>query len=136
MHMQLTLTLLNGRFAICQLRPDAVFPSWVKGSEVWSLTRTPDEMTVVCAEEVIPPGVDCNTGWRCFRLDGTFDLMLSGVLALITDPLATAGVSVFVLSSYGTDYVLVRSAQLSIATAALTTAGHTMLLPPVDTEEY
>jgi hypothetical protein len=130
MHLQLTLTLINGQFAICRLRPDVDFPSWAKGSEVWSLTRTPDEITVVCAEEIVPPSVRCDTGWRCLRLDGTFELTLSGVLASITSPLATAGVSVFAVSTYDTDYVLVRGAQLSIATAALATAGHTVLLPP------
>lgn len=90
----------------------------------WNISRTADELSVVCAEGQVPAGVTCNKGWRCFKLEGPLDLALTGIAAAITVPLAAAGINVFCLATYDTDYFLVRSDKVGEATAALTASGH------------
>ena len=97
---RLTLVLLADTFAICRLDPAAQIPAWVTTAEVWSVTRTGEELSVVCPEAVVPTGVTCDTGWQGWRIAGTFDLSTAtGVLAAVVDPLAAVGVSVFTVST-------------------------------------
>jgi hypothetical protein len=124
------LLLLPGRYAVCRLPPDAPLPSWGVGREFSSATRTPDELSVVCWEETVPAGVRCERGWRCLRVAGTLDFSLVGVLASLTAPLAAAGVSVFALSTFDTDYLFVREADLPRTRAALGGHGHTVSAAP------
>jgi hypothetical protein len=88
------------------------------------MTRTADELSVVCWADAVPEGVRCEKGWRCLRVAGTLDFSLVGVLASMLAPLAAAGVSVFVLSTFDTDYVLVKEAHLTKAADALRLAGY------------
>ncbi len=125
-----TLTLLPGSYAICRLAPDAAIPGWALApGDFVSVSRTRDELSIVCAEAGVPAGVrgaQVGRGRRCLRVEGPFDLEVVGVLATIAQPLAGAGVAIFVVSTYDTDYVLLRDADLDAATAALTTHGHTV----------
>jgi uncharacterized protein len=91
---------------------------------VTSITRTPDELSVVCAEEAVPAGVRAEHGFRCLSVVGPLDFSATGILASFASPLAEAGVSVFVVSTFDTDLVLVRQALLSQAVAVLRAAGH------------
>src|SRR6185369_12276302 len=116
------LILLPDSCAVCRLPPDADVPAWPAGGLV-SVTRTAEELSVVCREDAVPAGVRHEGGWRCLRVAGTLDFGLVGVLAALLGPLAAAGVSVFVVSTFDTDYVLVRGRQLPEALAALTAAG-------------
>ncbi len=119
----LTLALLPGTFAVCRLPPDADIPGWATGEFV-SVTRTGDELSVVCRQEAVPAGVRCESGWRCLRVAGILDFALVGILASLLVPLAEAGVSVFAASTFDTDYLLVREKDLGRAVAALHGAGH------------
>ncbi len=121
----LALTVLPGGYAVCRLPADAAFPAWAAG-DLLSVTRTADELSVVCHEEAVPGGVRCVRGWRCLRVAGTLDLSLVGVLASLLVPLAEAGVGVFALSTFDTDYLLVRDRDLARALQALQTAGHAL----------
>jgi hypothetical protein len=121
---QLTLVLLPGAFAVCGLDPNEAVPSWATRGTFVSVTRTPNELSVVCREEDVPEGVRCERGWRCLQVPGPLDFSLVGVLASLLTPLAEAGVSVFALSTFDTDYLLVREADLERAERALRTAGH------------
>lgn len=123
--MKQALQVLPGAFAICRLDPNAAIPEWATGDWV-SLTRTTEELSVVCEEDRVPSDVKHDRGWRCLRLVGSFDLNLTGVLASVLQPLADASVGVFALSTFDTDYVLVRTAQLDKALAALREAGHSV----------
>ena len=100
------------RLAVCRFPADAALPAWVFHAEAqfWSLTRTPDELSLVCAEEDLPPSVDSNVerGWRAFALEGPVPFTTSGVISGLTAPLAEAGIGVFVISTYDTDYLLVK----------------------------
>lgn len=92
-----------------------------------SLTRTPDELSIICPAELIPtdePDLHVNSGWRCMRVAGPVELSATGVLASLLTPLANARVNICTTSTYDTDYVLVPSVRLAEAVAALTAAGH------------
>lgn len=108
------------------------------------MTRTPEELSVVCSEEHVPEGVEAERGWRAFGLEGPLDFSIVGVLASVASPLAAAGISIFAVSTYDTDYVLVKGALLETATAALRKAGHEvrgpspgiLVRPSVEDEEF
>ena len=122
---QFTLEILPGRFALCRFPADAAIPTWVGGPFV-SLTRTPDELSLVCVQELVPEEIPCARGWCCLRVAGTLDLSLVGVLTSLAAPLARAGVSIFALSTFDTDYLLVPEADLGRAAQALREAGHVL----------
>jgi hypothetical protein len=88
------------------------------------VTRTPTELSIVCREDSVPAGILANRGWRAIAVAGTLDFALTGVLASLVSPLAAAGVSIFAVSTYDTDYVLVKKNTLDRAVAALSAAGH------------
>lgn len=120
---RLDLAQLPGRYAVCRLPADAGTPAWADGEFV-CVTRTVEELSVVCREDAVPEGVRCERGWRCLRVAGTLDLSLVGVLASLLVPLAEAGVGVFCVSTFDTDYLLVREADVDRAMPALREAGH------------
>lgn len=119
----MTLDVLPGRLAVCRLAPDVPLAAWMGEGPLSSVTRTGAELSVVCAEGAVPDGVRAETGWRALALRGPIDFGLTGVLAGLLVPLAEADVSIFALSTYDTDVVLVREAQLDAAVAALRAAG-------------
>ena|SRR5439155_6590242 len=118
------LDLLAPPLAIVRLAPDADVPVWADRGPLTSVTRTPSELSVVCAQEHVPPEVECERGWRALVVAGPLDFSLTGVLAALAQPLAEAEVPIFALSTYDTDYVLVREPQLDAAIEALAAAGH------------
>jgi GNAT superfamily N-acetyltransferase len=122
----LTLVPLDGPYAVCRLAADAPLPEWVASGSFVSITRSVEELSVVCPQGVVPEGVRCEPGWRCLRVAGTLDLSLTGVLASLLGPLADGGVSAFALSTFDTDYVLVKEKDLLRAGQALRRAGHTV----------
>ena len=88
------------------------------------MTRTTEELSIVCAEAQIPATVLCESGWRLFKIDAVMDFSLVGIVAGISAAIAGANVGIFVLSTYNTDYILVRQPDFSVAAAALRTAGY------------
>jgi hypothetical protein len=118
------LILLDEGFAIVRLDPDGSLPAWASPGALTSVTWTSEELSVVCAEGRVPPDLQAERGWRCLRVAGSLDFSLTGVLAAIASPLAAARVSIFALSTYETDYVLVRGEQLGLAIESLKAAGH------------
>ena len=124
--LSLELEVLPERLAICRLDPEDGLVDWDPSGDFLSITFTEAEISVVCDEAVAPADADCERGWRCLRVDGPLDFELVGVLASLTRALAEAGVSVFALSTYETDYLLVRGAVLDRAITALEGAGHTV----------
>jgi GNAT superfamily N-acetyltransferase len=121
---RLTLLELAGRFAVCKLPPVSAVPSWATAGDVFSVTRTADELSVVCRQEQVPEGTHCEGGWRGVRVAGAMPFTQVGVLAALTTPIARAGVGVFAFSTFDTDYLLVKEADFSEAVAALRAAGH------------
>lgn len=122
---------LPGTFAVCRLAPDAAVPAWAAGGPFISVTRTADELSVVCPEPAVPEEVRAERGWRCLRVAGPLAFGLVGVLASLLEPLGRAGVSAFAVSTFDTDYLLVRADDLPRAVDALRAAGH-VVCPPVN----
>lgn len=122
--MKLALSVLPGSYAICRLEAGDALPAWVHGAAFYSVTRTAEELSVVCPASIVPPGTRCEPAWRCVKVVGPLDFALTGVLAALATPLAAAGVSVFAVSTFDTDYLLVRELQLDWALRTLRQAGH------------
>ena len=125
-HPQLTLSVLPNSYAVCRLQPGAPVPAWASRGEFWSVVRTKDELSIVCDESSVPVDQSREGGWRLLKLEGPFAFTLTGILASVAQPLAEAGVSIFALSTFDTDYVLVKAAQLETARQALHLYGHTV----------
>jgi hypothetical protein len=126
MARRLSLTLLSEPMAICRLEAADPLPMWATAASWWSITHTPDEFSVVCAESCVPAGVNASRGWRALRFAGPLPLDQTGILASVTAPLAAAHISVFALATYDTDYVLIPSAQRAAAIDVLERAGHSV----------
>lgn len=121
----LRLHLLPGEFSVCRLHPDAAAPTWACGPLV-SITRTGQETSVVCHSDHVPAGIERETGLRCARVAGRLAFTQTGILRSLTGPLADAGIPVFALSTFDTDYLLVRSEDCERARRAWTGAGITV----------
>ena|SRR2546422_1481201 len=120
----LTLTVLPDRYAICHFDAKAPVPEWAGNGEFVSITRTSDELSIVCLERNIPADAPCINGWRVLKCEGPLDFTLIGVMSSIAEPLADAAVAIFPIATHDTDYVLVKELQLEIAVNALAAYGH------------
>jgi hypothetical protein len=121
---QLNLVVVDGTFAICRLGADATIPSWVTAGRFFSITRTTDELSIVCHQDAIPEGTASERGWRCVRVAEKISFSVVGVLASLAAPLAEAGISVFAVSTFDTDYLLVKKEDFEKAITVLQQAGH------------
>jgi hypothetical protein len=125
--LDLPLIVLPDRLAVCRLPAEAPFPDWARPGDLLAFTRTRDELSVVCAERFVPPETRAERGWRALQVQGPLEFALVGVLASICVPLARAGVSIFALSTYDTDTILLKEDALDRAIHALTQAGFLVL---------
>jgi hypothetical protein len=120
---KLTFIILRETFAICRLDKDAPIPDWVFQGNLFSVTRTKDEFSIVCPQMNVPKGIICNQGWSCLKVKGPLDLSLTGIISLIAATLEKKGISLFSISTYHTDYVMVKEKDLERAIFAFTEAG-------------
>ncbi len=118
------LLLSGDRLSVCHLDADHPIPAWASGEGLWALLRRERELTVVCATDRVPPDARQKPGWRALTVDVILDFSETGILAALTALLAQAKVSVFALSTYETDVLLVQQDVLDLAIEALRTAGH------------
>jgi len=123
MTRQLELRVLAGSFAVARLEAGAAVPDWVDG-EVTCIARTPTELSIVCAEDRVPDPVRSDRPWKCLEVAGPLEFSELGILSSLTTTLRDAGTSVFVFSTFDTDYLLVRDDKLVTAIASLEAAGH------------
>ncbi len=126
---RLTLTILPDRLAVCRLPPESPIPDWALRGRLYSVTRTTDELSIVCNEANVPAGVRCVPGLRALKLEGPLDLSMIGILASLTVPLARADISIFAVSTYDTDYLLVTDENLEKAAIVLSESGHEIEAP-------
>ncbi|MCG8404505.1 MAG: ACT domain-containing protein [Phycisphaerales bacterium] len=120
----LTLAILPGRFAVCRLEPDAPITEFSSETRFFSVTRTDEELSVVCPENQIPANAKREMGWRCLKVQGPLHFSCTGVLASLSGPLADAAISIFSASTYDTDYLFVKEETLEKAAAVLSQHGH------------
>ena len=123
---EMKLSLLANLFVVCQLDAHAQLPMETPQGEFWSVTRTREELSFVCSAEHAPAGARREGDWRCLKVEGPLDFSLVGIMAELAGRLAAAGVSVFVISTFDTDYLLVKEARLAEALNALRSAGHSV----------
>jgi hypothetical protein len=121
---RLTISVHPAVYAICRLEADAAVPSWAAGMSFLTITRTASELSIVCDESAIPADAHAERKRRLLQIEGTLAFTLSGVLASVATPLAEAEVSIFAISTYDTDYILVADEDLDRAITALEGAGH------------
>ena len=122
--MTIAFAVVPGDFAVARLDAGAPIPEWARGEGFTSVTRTEDELSLVAASASVPGDVRAERGWALLKLAGPFPFGLVGVLASVLEPLAKAGVSVFAVATFDTDYLLVKRDRLDDALAALAAAGH------------
>ena len=123
-HDKLTLSLLPGEYAVCKLEPERDIPEWITYNTFWSVTKTQDEMSIVCPQNQVPKDVKAESEWRILEVEGPLDFSMTGVVNCLTKPLTDSKISVFILSTYLTDYLLIRSKDIKTAIEVLRAQGH------------
>jgi hypothetical protein len=118
------LRTLPDSYAVVRLQPGSELPDWVDKGPFRSVTRTDNEVSVVCRDRDVPDGESAERGWCVLEVLGPLDFSLTGVVASLVGPLALAEIPLFVISTFETDYVLVRGADLDGTVEALELAGH------------
>ncbi len=124
---QLKFRWLPGPYAIVRLAPDAPVPGWAAKVEFTSITRSADELSIVCPVGNLPADVHSPHRWICLKLEGPFPFSQTGVLLSFIEPLSSGGVPIFAISTYDTDYVLIQEEYAGDAVSALQQVGHELL---------
>ena len=124
---QLKFRWLPGAYAIVRMDPEATVPEWATKGVFSSVTRTADELSIVCPADNLPASLSSECHWMCFKLEGPFPFSQTGVLLSFIEPLSSNGVPIFAISTYDTDYVLVQEEFMGGAQQALGTAGHALI---------
>lgn len=121
---KLTLKVLQDKYGVCRFDHNASIPEWTSRSEFLSITKTADELSIVCLQENIPYEGQCEKDWRILKVEGPLDFSLIGILAFISNTLADIEISIFAVSTYDTDYILVKEKDLERAVDALLHQGN------------
>ncbi len=124
---KLRLRRIPEKFAICKLLPGDSIPPWAISGQIWSVTRTPTELSLVCGQSKLPTGFVAERDWRALQVVGPLPFEMVGVLSSLAIPLADAGVSIFAVSTFETDLILVREQSFEAACQILVKAGHIVL---------
>lgn len=121
----LRLSVVDSKLSVVRLPSGMEVPNWANGAwEFISITRTFDELSIVCASDVVPEGLPAEGPWRAIKVLGPIPMTLIGVIAAIANPLADAGIAIFAISTFDTDYILVHEPDLETAIELLDRAGH------------
>ncbi len=118
------LVVLPRNYGMCKFGAKALVPAWVDSGDFWSVSRTPDELAIVCEERLIPVGVHSEGGFSCLKVIGPLEFSTVGVISSLMSTLAASGISIFVISTFDTDYLFVRQTALPDAIDALRESGH------------
>ncbi|MEA4849703.1 MAG: ACT domain-containing protein [Clostridiaceae bacterium] len=123
----LSMKLIKGLFGVCRLDRDELLPGWASRSSFYSITKTLDELSIVCSQDNIPKDIKCEKDWRILKVEGPLDFSLIGILSSISTILAQRGISIFAVSTYDTDYILVKDKDIDTAIAVLSKEGYEIL---------
>ena len=124
---QLKFRWLPGAYAIVRMDPEATVPDWATKGAFSSVTRSADELSIVCPADNLPANLSSECHWICFKLEGPFPFSQTGVLLSCIEPPSHNGVPIFAISTYDTDYVLVQEEFMVVAEQALGAAGHALI---------
>jgi hypothetical protein len=123
---KLNLKLSPHLYAACQFDPDKNIPYWALLGDFVSLTRTHEELSIVCQQENVPDDIEAERGWRCVQVQGAFDFSVAGVHVSLAVPLAEADISVLGIATFATDYLLIKEENVEQALQVLKWAGHSI----------
>jgi uncharacterized protein len=121
---KLKFSRVPGSFAICRLAPNAAVPDWALRGTFFSVTSSADEISIVCPQAQVPSEVQHENEWACLKLEGPFPFSETGILTSFVQPLSDRAIPIFAVSTFDTDYVLVKQAWVEKAVEALQDAGH------------
>lgn len=123
----LTMVLLSKTYSVCRLAPESTIPDWPLKGDFYSVSKTRDELSVVCEDDLVPAKVTCEKAWKVLKIQGPLDFALVGILSKISQVLADVSVSIFAISTFDTDYILVKEKDLDQAVSALREASYEIL---------
>ncbi|MCB0333440.1 MAG: ACT domain-containing protein [Bdellovibrionales bacterium] len=123
----LILSTVEGEYSVCRLAPTEEIPSWAIEGNFFTVSRTADELSIVCDSRQVPSTVKAEHGWNCLKVEGPLDFSLTGILASLVSPLGESGISIFALSTFDTDYLLIGKDNFSKAKEILTASSHTII---------
>lgn len=104
----MNISLLSGNFVVCRLDAEDCIPTWIATKSFYSITRTNEELSIVCLDKNVPSEIKCEKGWRILKIEGPLDFSLIGILSKISTLLANEKISIFAVSTYDTDYILIK----------------------------
>jgi hypothetical protein len=123
--MKLQLTILESLYTIHRFPPNHEIPEQVYESEFYSISKSEEELSVVCRSSIQLNSEKSEVGWACIKIIGPLDFSITGILAEISAVLAKSEISIFAISTFDTDYILVKSEKLPFAKKALLESGCT-----------
>ena len=123
---KLNLSLLPHKYAVCQFHPDKHIPYWALMGDFVSLTRTNEELSIVCQQSNVPEDIEAERGWYCIQVQGALDFSAAGIHASLAIPLAEADISVLSIATYATDYLLIKEENVERSLQVLEQAGHSI----------
>lgn len=123
----LTMKLLKEEYGVCRLDKTELIPEWAQDKGFFSITRTSDELSIVCSQDNIPNHIKCERDWKILKIEGVLDFSLIGILASISTILAQQGISIFAISTYDTDYILVKNKDIDNAIESLIKEGYEVI---------
>ncbi|WP_394854994.1 ACT domain-containing protein [Clostridium lamae] len=119
MEEKLNLKLLKGKYSVCRLYKNDEIPNWIFNEEFFSITRTEDEVSIVCLQDKVKEEIKCERDWKVLKIEGPLDFSLIGILARISTLMANNDISIFAISTYDTDYILIKEEMIDRAIAVL-----------------
>lgn len=123
---KLSIQFLAGRYAICRLSSNDSIPNWIDLQHFYSITKTDDELSIVCSEYGIPDSVIAEKDWKILKIIGPLDFSLVGILSKISTLLADSKISIFSISTYDTDYILIKTTDVDNTINILNNANYTV----------
>ena len=124
MNKRLNLKLLKDKYSVCRLNKDDEIPKWIFNEEFFSITKTEDELSIVCLQDKIKEDIKCERDWKILKIEGPLDFSLIGILSKISTLMANNNISIFAISTYDTDYILVKEKDIENACKILNCNGY------------
>jgi hypothetical protein len=120
----ISMRLLSDVYGVCRMDKNDPIPEWIEDSRFYSVTKTMEELSVVCPQNRIPDHIKCEKGWRILKVEGTLEFSLIGILSFISTVLANNGISIFAISTYDTDYILIKEKDTDKVISVLTSENY------------
>ena len=117
------LAILEGNYAVCRLSSNSSIPPWSNSGNFWSVSKTANELSIVCSEESVPSEIKAEKNWGIIEVEGPINFQTTGVLFSLAEPLKNAKISIFAISTFDTDYIMVKKDKIVLAKEVLVQAG-------------